>query len=129
MLGSFSMRQSCNIQPRSDLQMSLRKIVLSLTTIGFLLEASSALAYTVIDSDQVQPIYTGASALEMYYQPLLAVSDSGCVPFPAVDSSGDVSGGLKPTGAPDGDCTSSVGQVYSRYASYYNMCAIMYSWF
>ena len=109
--------------------MSPRKVFLFMTVIGCLLECSAALAYNVIPHDQVQPIYTGASALEMYYQPRLVVADQGCDPYPAVDASGDVSGGLKPSGSPDGDCTSSVGQVYSRYTTYNNLCAIMYSWF
>ena len=63
----------------------------------------------MIDHDQVQPIYTGASALEMYYQPLLYVTDQGCLPFPAVDAAGDVSGGLAASGSPNGGCTSSIG--------------------
>jgi hypothetical protein len=107
----------------------LKKIWLSLSAIGCLLQGSGALAYNVIPHDQVQPIYTGASALEMYYQPTLVVTDQGCVPYPAVDSSGNVGGGLKASGSANGDCTSSVGQVYSRYTAYNNRCAIMYSWF
>ena len=109
--------------------MSLKKILLSLTAIACAFASSAVPAFTVIDDNLVQPIYTGASALENYYQPLLYVTDEGCVPFPAVDASGDVSGGLAPTGAPNGDCTSSIGQVYSRYTTYDNLCAIMYSWF
>lgn len=109
--------------------MSLKKILLSVTALACAFVSSAALAFNVIDDNLVQPISTGASALEMYYQPLLYVTDQGCVPFPAVDSAGDVSGGLNPSGAPNGDCTSSVGQVYSRYTTYANLCAIMYSWF
>jgi len=109
--------------------MSLKRILLSLAAIVGVFAGSAALAFTVIDHDKVQPIYTGASALEMYYQPLLYVTDQGCVSYPAVDSAGDVSGGLAASGSPNGNCTSSIGQVYSRYTTYANMCAIMYSWF
>jgi len=109
--------------------MNLKRIFLSLTAIACASVSSATLAVNVVDHDLVQPIYTGASALEMYYQPLLYVTDKGCVPYPAVDSAGNVSGGLKAAGSPNGDCTSSIGQVYSRYTPYANMCAIMYSWF
>ena len=99
--------------------MRLKKIFLCLGVIGSLFGSSAALAYNVIAHDQVQPIYTGASALEKYYQPRLAIGDKGCDPYPAVDANGDVSGGLKPTGASNVEGTSSVGQVYARYANYY----------
>ena len=39
------------------------------------------------------------------------------------------SAGLAPTGASDGDCSSSTGQVYCRSAAYENYFAIMYSWY
>src|SRR5581483_5515548 len=114
---------------KGKLTMNLKRIFLSLTAIACASVSSATLAVNVVDHDLVQPIYTGASALEMYYQPLLYVTDKGCVPYPAVDSAGNVSGGLKAAGSPNGDCTSSIGQVYSRYTPYANMCAIMYSWF
>jgi hypothetical protein len=105
------------------------KVLLSLAMVACLGESGAALAYNVIDHDQVQPIYTGASDLELYYQPRLAIADKGCDPYPAVDANGHVSGGLAPDGSSDGDCTRSVGQVYSRYTRYDNKCAIMYAWF
>jgi len=109
--------------------MRVNKIFLSLAVIGCLFESSAALAYNTIPHYQVQPIYTGASALEKYYQPRLAIGDKGCDPYPAVDSNGNVSAGLYPSGPSNGQCTGSIGQVYSRYATYANLCAIMYSWF
>lgn len=39
-----------------------------------------------------------------------------------------LSGGLKPTGPPNGNCAKSVGQVYARAAEYNGAYAIMYSW-
>ncbi|KAH8650987.1 putative NPP1 domain protein [Xylariales sp. PMI_506] len=66
--------------------------------------------------------------LMLKWQPYLYVVD-GCVPFPAVDAEGDTSAGLAPTGEPDGDCSSSTGQVYARAESYNDAYAIMYSWY
>ncbi|KAL5594482.1 hypothetical protein BROUX41_001414 [Berkeleyomyces rouxiae] len=54
---------------------------------------------------------------------------NGCVPFPAVNAAGEVSGGLSPTGSPSGGCTSSTGQIYARGAWYESQYGIMYSWF
>ncbi|CAI6282131.1 MULTISPECIES: NPP1 family protein [Bacillus] len=62
------------------------------------------------------------------FQPYLKVY-SGCVPFPAVDEKGNTSGGLEPTGAPEGHCSKNTGQVYSRSAWYNGVWAIMYSWY
>jgi hypothetical protein len=109
--------------------MKLNKVLLSLAVAGTLVGSNVALAYDVIDHDQVQSINTGASDLENYYQPRLAIGDRGCDPYPAVDANGNVSSGLAPSGSSDGGCTSSTGQVYSRYTTYDNKCAIMYSWF
>ena len=39
------------------------------------------------------------------------------------------SGGLSPTGAPEGHCSKSTGQVYARAEAYNNAYAIMYSWY
>lgn len=109
--------------------MVLNKIFLSLAAIGSLFASGSVLAYNVINHYQVQPIYTGASDLEKYYQPRLSIGDKGCDPYPAVDANGNVSAGLAPRGSSNGECTTSVGQIYSRYANYYGECAVMYSWF
>ncbi|GAM38938.1 NPP1 domain protein [Talaromyces pinophilus] len=62
------------------------------------------------------------------YQPYLKVVN-GCVPFPAVDAEGDTNAGLKTTGASNGDCASSTGQIYSRGVSYNGYYAVMYSWY
>ncbi|TVY81042.1 hypothetical protein LSUE1_G002775 [Lachnellula suecica] len=62
------------------------------------------------------------------YKPYLKVVN-GCVPFPAVDASGNTNAGLNPTGASDGDCSSSTGQVYVRGVTYGSYYAVMYSWY
>lgn len=87
----------------------------------------------VIDHDKVQgfsevtPVTVSQKAAKRF-QPYLKVA-SGCVPFPAVDAQGNTSGGLEPTGAPEGHCSKSVGQVYSRSAWYNGVWAIMYAWY
>lgn len=62
------------------------------------------------------------------YQPYLYVVN-GCVPFPAVDAAGDTNAGLSPTGASNGDCSSSTGQIYVRGTTYGSYYALMYSWY
>ncbi|KAL1642084.1 hypothetical protein SLS58_005672 [Diplodia intermedia] len=71
-----------------------------------------------IDHDAVvglpETVPDGATG-ELYekFKPFLKV-DSGCVPFPAVDASGNTNAGLNPSGTSTGDCSSSPGQVYVR---------------
>ncbi|CAH1221849.1 hypothetical protein PAECIP111890_05304 [Paenibacillus sp. JJ-223] len=62
------------------------------------------------------------------FQPYLKVYH-GCVPFPAVDAAGNTSGGLQTSGASNGQCSQSTGQVYSRSAWYNGVWAIMYAWY
>ncbi|KUI55447.1 hypothetical protein VP1G_02778 [Cytospora mali] len=62
------------------------------------------------------------------YQPYLYVAN-GCVPFPAVDAAGDTNAGLATTGASNGDCSSSTGQIYVRSAEYNGSYALLYSWY
>jgi hypothetical protein len=82
--------------------------------------------------------------LYLKYKPFLKVYN-GCVPFPVVDRNGNTGyctwvlqnslaliqlrGGLAPNGAPNGQCSKSVGQVYARTATYNGAYAIMYSWY
>nr|AZU96947.1 necrosis- and ethylene-inducing protein 2 [Botrytis medusae] len=87
----------------------------------------------VIDSDAVVgfaetvPSGTVGTVYEAY-KPFLKVVN-GCVPFPAVDASGNTGGGLSPTGSSNGGCSSSTGQVYVRGAQSGSNYAIMYSWY
>ncbi|KAH8591986.1 putative necrosis and ethylene inducing peptide 2 precursor [Bisporella sp. PMI_857] len=62
------------------------------------------------------------------YQPFLKVVN-GCVPFPAVDASGNTSGGLAPTGSSSSDCSSSTGQIYVRSGTSNGRFGVMYSWY
>ncbi|KAI0730602.1 necrosis inducing protein-domain-containing protein [Earliella scabrosa] len=66
--------------------------------------------------------------LYLKFKPHLKVVN-GCVPFPAVDASGNTSGGLRPTGNSNGGCSKNTGQVYVRSASFNNAFAIMYAWY
>ncbi|MEF3133024.1 NPP1 family protein [Rhizobium sp. 268] len=105
---------------------SLRTLV---TTVVILCELSKAAAAHVIDHDKVQGFPDSATnSLLKTFQPFLKVFN-GCVPFPAVDAAGNVSGGLKPSGAMDGHCSKSTGQVYGRAQMFRGQCANMYAWY
>lgn len=105
----------------------LRRIARWIATPMSLLVAGTAIA-AVIPHDQVQPIPAAAESYMFKFQPLLKVED-GCVPFPAVDANGNISGGLAATGARNGGCSSSVGQIYVRAQNRYGLCAVMYAWY
>ncbi|GKT40249.1 uncharacterized protein ColSpa_00430 [Colletotrichum spaethianum] len=63
------------------------------------------------------------------FNPLLHIAH-GCQPYTAVDDAGNTSGGLKPTGSSDGDCTdTSKGQTYARGTWHNDKYAIMYAWY
>ncbi|KAG2511018.1 hypothetical protein JM18_008267 [Phytophthora kernoviae] len=88
-----------------------------------------------ISHDQVQPFaqpepVSDAEKAAVKFKPQLAVT-YGCDPYPAVDSNGSISAGLKWAGKPDGDCTGSPlgSQVYSRADWYEDKWAIMYAWY
>ncbi|MCF9045828.1 NPP1 family protein [Acinetobacter nectaris] len=89
---------------------------------------SSFATANVIPHDQVIGFPDKIQGYYKTFQPQLKVFD-GCVPFPAVDAAGNVSGGLEPSGAMNGHCSASTGQVYVNQASYKGECAVMYSWF
>ncbi|KAJ5584000.1 uncharacterized protein N7459_003800 [Penicillium hispanicum] len=108
----------------------------SLVAFSSLPAMSTALAFTrrgAIASDEIvgfnQTVPSGTTG-EVYlaYQPDLYVVN-GCVPFPAVDAEGDTNAGLATTGASDGDCSSSTGQVYVRGATSGDYYALMYAWY
>jgi hypothetical protein len=70
----------------------------------------------VINHDEVRGFPDSTSEFLKTYQPYLKV-DSGCVPFPAVDAAGNVSGGLKPSGFASDGCSKNLGQIYVRRMS------------
>ena len=89
-----------------------------------------------IKHDQVQPFQqvvgddspTAVAALK--FKPQLHIS-SGCHSYPAVNTVGEFSGGLKPTGHDNGKCKGSGygSQVYGRSAWHQDKWAIMYAWY
>ncbi|KAJ6578720.1 putative NPP1 domain protein [Mycena vulgaris] len=86
-----------------------------------------------IGSDQVvgfaQTVPSGTvGSVYLAYQPHLFVVN-GCVPFPAVDAAGNTNAGLNPTGASNGGCSSSTGQIYVRSGTSGGRTALMYSWY
>ncbi|MDX0617693.1 necrosis-inducing protein [Sinorhizobium medicae] len=88
-----------------------------------------ARAAEVIDHDKVKGFPDSTSGLLKTFQPYLKVFE-GCVPFPAVDAAGNVSGGLKPSGMwPHDGCSRNRGQIYVRAGEYQGECGVMYSWF
>ncbi|MBA9036900.1 hypothetical protein ACVMIX_005048 [Rhizobium leguminosarum] len=89
----------------------------------------AARAAYVIDHDKVRGFPDSTSGFLKTFQPFLKVIE-GCVPFPAVDAAGNVSGGLKPSGMwPHDGCSRNLGQIYVRAREYQGECAVMYSWF
>ncbi|KAH7367830.1 necrosis and ethylene inducing protein [Plectosphaerella cucumerina] len=63
------------------------------------------------------------------FQPYINTEGAGCWPYPAVDTDGNWSGGLNPSGSQGGGCTNSVGQAYVRGAWYNGYYALMYAWY
>ncbi|RDW59727.1 Npp1-containing protein [Coleophoma cylindrospora] len=81
----------------------------------------------IVGFDQTVPSGTTGDVY-LAYQPYLYVVN-GCVPFPAVDAAGDTNAGLKTTGASNGDCSSSTGQIYVRGETYGSYYGLMYAWY
>ncbi|WP_458120962.1 NPP1 family protein [Paenibacillus sp. Z6-24] len=81
----------------------------------------------VIGFSEVTPVNDSQKTAKTF-QPYLKVYN-GSVPFPAVDAQGNTSGGLEPTGSPNGQSSKSPGQVYVRSAWYNGSWAVMYSWY
>lgn len=108
--------------PLSELKTPLRWAIFLL--VGLSGTANAA----IIPHDQVQGFPDSTIGYFKTFQPYLEVF-SGCVPFPAVDAAGNVSGGLEASGAMNGHCSSSPGQVYVNMGQYRGECAVMYSWY
>ncbi|ORY65278.1 elicitor [Pseudomassariella vexata] len=112
--------------------MRASKIVAALAA-GLGVSAAPIAARAVISHDAVVgfaetvPSGTLGSAY-LKFKPWLKVVN-GCVPFPAVDTAGNTGGGLDITGASNGDCDSSTGQVYVRSTAVGSSYAFMYSWY
>ncbi|XWW93648.1 hypothetical protein V2A60_001583 [Cordyceps javanica] len=103
------------------------------TLASTLVVALSATSVTAVPHDKVkgypEKVTEKYGNLYKKYKPFLEVV-TGCVPFPAVQDDGGVSGGLKNTGAMNGHCSKSDGQVYVRGKSVSNdLFGIMYAWY
>ncbi|KAH7141632.1 necrosis and ethylene-inducing protein 1 precursor [Dactylonectria macrodidyma] len=62
-------------------------------------------------------------------QPSLYI-ESGCQPYPAIDTSGDWSGGLNPSGSASGGCRDlTKAQVYQRGGWHNGVYGILYTWY
>lgn len=94
----------------------------------FLMAISSFVTANIIPHNQIVGFPDKIQGYYKTFQPQLKVFD-GCVPFPAVDAAGNVSGGLQSSGTMNGHCSSNIGQVYVNQASFKGECALMYSWF
>ncbi|KAH0422561.1 npp1 domain protein [Colletotrichum camelliae] len=87
-----------------------------------------------LDHDKIVPFTQNASPgfdgqLELRFNPNLYVS-GGCDPYAAVDSSGNLGAGLKPTGGGrDGCGDGKGGQVYVRRGVSQGRVGIMYSYY
>ncbi|KAJ3054239.1 hypothetical protein HK097_002355 [Rhizophlyctis rosea] len=86
----------------------------------------------VVGFPEIVPSGTTGSVYKAF-KPYLEVTN-GCVPFPAVDSQGNTSGGLSTSGSPNGGCSSNLGQIYVRSTSVSNRPngathALLYSWY
>ncbi|MFE0206709.1 NPP1 family protein [Streptomyces sp. NPDC058985] len=72
----------------------------------------------------------GADALEQTYQPAYDYDTDGCYPTPAIGADGTVNGGLKPTGALNGNCRDAADldntNGYARAKCNNGWCAYMY---
>lgn len=97
--------------------------------LGALAVASGAAhAGVPLPHNQVKTIRQDVTNYQWRFQPHLRVAH-GCVPFPAVDWDGNTNNGLKNSGAHNGECGKSTGQVYVRALWYGGYCAVMYAWY
>ncbi|MEU8775455.1 NPP1 family protein [Streptomyces sp. NPDC048606] len=72
-----------------------------------------------------------ASALESTFQPAYDYDTDGCYPTPAIGVNGELNGGLKPTGALNGNCRDASDldntNGYSRAKCNNGWCAVLYA--
>ncbi|KAI3395503.1 hypothetical protein diail_1289 [Diaporthe ilicicola] len=113
--------------------MGVLRSLVSLVAAAAVAGASPIERRAPIDSDKVvgfaETVPSGTTgSVYLAYKPYLQVVN-GCVPFPAVDASGNTNAGLNPTGASNGGCSSSTGQVYVRGTTYNGYYGLMYSWY
>ncbi|CAI5727027.1 hypothetical protein KXD40_002370 [Peronospora effusa] len=90
-------------------------------------------AQLVLDHKHIRPFpqpkpITAFQKTAVKFKPQLKITDN-CHPYPAVQKDGTVSGGLKWSGARDGDCKGSKlgSQIYARSAMYKNTWGLVYA--
>ncbi|CEG48336.1 NLP-like protein [Plasmopara halstedii] len=83
----------------------------------------------VVPFKQPKPV-TVAEHAAVKFKPQINIVN-GCHPYPAVNATGEISGGLKASGSSDAGCKGSEygSQVYGRSTWHRGLWAIMYSWY
>ncbi|KAG7375810.1 hypothetical protein PHYPSEUDO_015196 [Phytophthora pseudosyringae] len=110
-------------------EMNLR----ALTATLFVALAVSATA--AVDHDKVEPFpqpepVTASEKAAIKFKTQLYTPENVCVPYPAVNAAGEVTGGLKGTNGNDACKYAPKGsQVYGRAGWYKDVWAIMYVWY
>ncbi|CAG9983595.1 unnamed protein product [Clonostachys byssicola] len=110
------------------------KFILTTLLSAASIQAAPLQKRAVVDHDSLSPLPEAVQSgtlgeLMLKFEPRLYVSH-GCQSYPAVDSAGNVSGGLSASGSASGACRDeSKGQTYARAAEYNGRIAIMYAWY
>ncbi|KAG1708364.1 hypothetical protein DVH05_025042 [Phytophthora capsici] len=92
-------------------------------------------ASSTVDHDKIEPFpqpepVTVSEKAAIKFKPQLYTQPNVCVPFPAVNAAGEVTGGLKGTNGNDACKYAPKGaQVYGRAGWYKDLWAIMYAWY
>ncbi|KAL3659024.1 hypothetical protein V7S43_015908 [Phytophthora oleae] len=92
-------------------------------------------ASSTVDHDKIEPFpqpepVTVSEKAAIKFKPQLYMPSRVCVPFPAMNAAGEVTGGLKGTNGNDACQQSPKGaQVYGRAGWYKDVWAIMYAWY
>ncbi|GMF24429.1 unnamed protein product [Phytophthora fragariaefolia] len=125
-------------QCQQPISTSASKYIMNLRSLVFTALAAtifSSVEAVSIDHDKVQPFaqpepVTISEKAAVKHKPILQIVD-GCHPYPAVNTAGETSAGLKASGKEDGQCKGSDlgSQVYGRAVWYKDLWAIMYAWY
>ncbi|ETN24092.1 hypothetical protein PPTG_00542 [Phytophthora nicotianae INRA-310] len=109
--------------------MNFRRFIITITVALLSVEAIS------INHDKAEPIpqpepVTVSEKAAVKFKPELTIGKGTCASFPAVNTAGETSGGLKGSGGTGGCKVSLLGsQVYGRAQWYNDVWAIMYAWY
>lgn len=104
------------------------KVLIS-TSLVALIHVSTVQAITSISHNDVDPISTTLNSIHSTFVPYVRITH-GCDYQAAINSAGEVSGGLKASGRSSGSCSSMTGQIYARSTSFSDgTTAIMYAYY